>query len=1023
VHRLSDRGAVVTHAAQGLSKEGFHAEWRDISVGVFDDGLLSRTELFDAEDLDAALARFDELTAPSTRLKNNASHVFERYLAAFTLGDWTALAEMMVEGIVNDDRRRVVNGGAQRGRDAVLANMRAVADVGVTNIECSVLATRGERLALGHYRVSGGTRPEAFGSQVLIVVEVDADNRFAAGVSFDVDDLDAAVAELDARYCAGEAGDRAATFRVIVDGLAGIGRNEVPPMTSDFADVDHRAIATIEAGGLAGYLRVAFADSVDNRMYVEEVHRLSESGSVVTHVAQGRSIEGLAIEWRVIDVLTIDGDRFSRCELFDERDLPTALARFDELNRPVPHLGNRASELYEQLWSFINTRDWDAVGQLLADDVEIDLKELADIGATASSNIIAVRGERLALMRILTSNSDLQVGDFDGEFLVIVEINVEDRVSAGWLFDVENVDAAFAELEARYAAGEAKPYERVWAAVTSACVRLNLRDVPEHAADWVALDHRKAISFAPGAVNDYIGATMHDFPDYRIRIEKVHRLSEIGAVITFTSSATSQAGFDAEWRMLQLLTVSGDELSRLEMFDEEDLDAALVRFDEMVTPRTRLENTASRMHRRYTAFLPDRNWTAMAEMIRDDIETDDRRRVVSGGVQYGRDAQESSMRAAADVGVRNLESTVLAVRGDRVALLRARVSGDHRPEAFGLEMLIVEEVDVDGRCAAAVLFDPEDLDAAVAELDARYSTGEAKAHSRTWARVTATYATLNNRELGATTENWVNVDHRTVTPIRAGDLTAYLKASWDLMPSIHVYVETVHRLNDRGAVLSHVTHGLARDGFDAAWREVALMTFDGDLISRCELFDDDGVDAALARFDELTLRATRPTNTATRVNSEIVDTVNRRDVAGYLSACAADARYVDRRRGFRSEGPIDATFTEALLLEGPKSWQVDNECLGTRGDRLALIHYKYLDVAEPGCPVVIDLLGVLEVNRGQLMTDLALFDPDDLDTAFTELDNRYLTTLPASHARIWSLVTRTYAGFNRKHLSRTTPDW
>ena len=29
VHRLSDLGAVVTHAARGTSQEGFDAEWRD----------------------------------------------------------------------------------------------------------------------------------------------------------------------------------------------------------------------------------------------------------------------------------------------------------------------------------------------------------------------------------------------------------------------------------------------------------------------------------------------------------------------------------------------------------------------------------------------------------------------------------------------------------------------------------------------------------------------------------------------------------------------------------------------------------------------------------------------------------------------------------------------------------------------------------------------------------------------------------------------------------------------------------
>jgi hypothetical protein len=45
--------------------------------------------------------------------------------------------------------------------------------------------------------------------------------------------------------------------------------------------------------------------------------------------------------------------------------------------------------------------------------------------------------------------------------------------------------------------------------------------------------------------------------------------------------------------MIQLLTVEGDRISRLEMFDEADLDAALARFDELDRPAPQLENAAT----------------------------------------------------------------------------------------------------------------------------------------------------------------------------------------------------------------------------------------------------------------------------------------------------------------------------------------------------------------------------------------------------------------------------------------------
>ena len=43
------------------------------------------------------------------------------------------------------------------------------------------------------------------------------------------------------------------------------------------------------------------------------------------------------------------------------------------------------------------------------------------------------------------------------------------------------------------------------------------------------------------------------------------------------------------------------------------------------------------------------------------------------------------------------------------------------------------------------------------------------------------------------------------------------------------------------------------------------MTVEGDLINRCELFDETDLEAALARFDELNPPAPRLENAATRI--------------------------------------------------------------------------------------------------------------------------------------------------------------
>ena len=61
----------------------------------------------------------------------------------------------------------------------------------------------------------------------------------------------------------------------------------------------------------------------------------------------------------------------------------------------------------------------------------------------------------------------------------------------------------------------------------------------------------------------------------------------------------------------------------------------------------------------------------------------------------------------------------------------------------------VIEIDADERIAAIVVFDLDDIDAAIAELDARYVAGEAAAHAHTWSVIAGAYAAINRHELPA----------------------------------------------------------------------------------------------------------------------------------------------------------------------------------------------------------------------------------------------------------------------------------
>ncbi len=139
-----------------------------------------------------------------------------------------------------------------------------------------------------------------------------------------------------------------------------------------------------------------------------------------------------------------------------------------------------------------------------------------------------------------------------------------------------------------------------------------------------------------------------------------------------------------------------------------------------------------------------------------------------------------------------------------------------------------------------------------------------------------TYAAFNRHELPATPD-WVTSTIGAVTPFAADNLTASIQAVWDLTPDHTIHVEAVHRLSSFGAVVTHAAHGTSQEGFDAEWRMIAFCTVDGDMISRCELFDEADLDDALARFEELQPQARRLENAASQVAERLQANFAARD--------------------------------------------------------------------------------------------------------------------------------------------------
>ena len=175
---------------------------------------------FDVEDIDAAITELDAAQARLEkanivrRLENAATREFEHVWSHFTARDWDAMAQTVADNYVGIDHRRIVSAETQHGRDDVIRDLQAAAEVGFTISMVGAIAIRGERLVLARSRATGRD-PDAIQNDAFNVVEVDADNRIAKVVSYDLEDIDAAIAELDAQYLTGEAAPHARTWSAV----------------------------------------------------------------------------------------------------------------------------------------------------------------------------------------------------------------------------------------------------------------------------------------------------------------------------------------------------------------------------------------------------------------------------------------------------------------------------------------------------------------------------------------------------------------------------------------------------------------------------------------------------------------------------------------------------------------------------------------------------------------------------------------------------------------------------------------
>jgi hypothetical protein len=370
-------------------------------------------------------------------------------------------------------------------RHQYLEFTRQLADMSSARIDVRTIATRGDRLLLSRTRLmvaDGDVGPSEL--DYLNVVETDPQGRYLAMVRFAADDLDAAYAELDARWPAGEAAAHPLASKWIADyerffagrdwtGMAAI-------MAPDLVSHSHRLVSwgTLHGpSGLVSTMEVQMALAPDTRLRLDHV-RTCAGGLLLEYTWLGTR-EGGAFENLLVAAIEIDAfGRARRVDVWEAEKLEQAQARFEALSATpeAPAAIAKPNVPLARLTSWlavfdaaIASNDWDAMRDhcaagmifedrrrlaLLSGDLDLMIasaRERARGGGRPEFRVKGTAGDRVAVSRVLWSGGPPE-GRWEVEYLSVVETDEVGKIAAMIFFDLDDDRAAQREAWARWVA-------------------------------------------------------------------------------------------------------------------------------------------------------------------------------------------------------------------------------------------------------------------------------------------------------------------------------------------------------------------------------------------------------------------------------------------------------------------------------------------------------------------------------------------------------------------------------------------
>lgn len=1056
VQWLSPNCFIAGIVREAVGRDDERYEWLRIDIGELHDGRFTSIYQFEPDDESAAFAYAEErVRAASSRLavENQASRSLPPFVGALRSHDVDGVVSSYADEFVYDDRRRL-SGAPIVGRDAMRAAVTRICDQ-YTQFDIHALAVRGERLFMAQSRWADESDNA---TEYLHVTEVNDAGQTVYDGRFDVDDFEGAYRELDRRYYIGEGAAYAEAGAVTTEWITALNGRDynrlIDELTSSSYRLENRS-SSVFGHRTATDVRSSFEDFdaavASARSWEAAVCWLSSRVAVFRFEREAVGRDGEPYSWSWLDVCEIRDDRVASACRFDLEDEDAAFAYAEERIRVTTSrlaVTNRASEQVDDAWRKGTAGHVDSAMAWYSDRFVYDDRrrlsgnpiegpsELRAASARINEQYphsdwrtLAVRGDRLELRwgRWWDDAGNETVG------LHLHEIDADGWVVFHGRFDEDDFEGAYRELERRYYAGEGAAFADAGAASAEYSTALDHGDFDRVFGELFAADMRvenRSSSPFPNRSLEDLRASYEDLHSRvlssRTWFSVVRWLSPSWAIVRFEREAIGRDNETYSWTWLHVTEWRAGRVSLICRFDLDDEEAAFAYAQE----RVRAANSRLAVKNRATEVV-EAGWQAMRShdveglvaTYADAFVYVDRRRL-SGDPIVGRDAIRAAIQRVLDQYSR-FEVGVLAVRGDRLAMVRSRWWDEAGNETTQLH---VSEIGDDDLCVYDCRFDGDDFEGAYRELEHRYCLGEGAAFAKLEAVGTEMTLALNRGEIDRAFDEFFTPDFRLETRTLSvfGDrsLTEF-KSTYeefrDMVTSARIWNSALCWLSQSVGVGRHEREAIGRDGEKYSWTKLYVHTFrQNRFASICEFAVGDE-EAAFAYAEErVRANASRLalTNSADRTSAALSNATDAHDADGVVACYTDHFVYDDRRR--LSGGPVQGEAGLRARIERILSQynHFDGETLAVRGDRLSFHRSRWWD--DSGNETA--YLHVREVgNDGRINYD-GRFDADDFEGAYRELEQRYYAGEGAAFSDAGATTTEFAIAINERDLSRAFDD-